>query len=47
MQIDGNQNIPFSLFISSMRRRKIIQSMQGRSENDRLEGNKILNNYKK
>lgn len=27
MKIDGNENIPFSLFISSQRRRKIMQSM--------------------
>ena len=47
MQIDGNQNIPFNLFISCMRRRKIIQSMQGKSESDKREGDKILNNYKK
>lgn len=47
MQIDGNKNVPFSLFISSQRRRKIIQSMQGKSEGDKREGEKILNNYKK
>ena len=47
MQVGGNKNIPFSLFISSQRRRKIIQSMQGKNDGDRKEGEKILNNYKK
>lgn len=47
MQIDGKENIPFSLFISTMRRRKIIQSMQGLTEEDKKEGEKILINYKK
>jgi len=27
MKIDGNEHIPFSLFISSQRRRKIMQAM--------------------
>jgi hypothetical protein len=47
MMIDGKENIPFSLFISSMRRRKIIQSMQGLNDDDKKEGEKILINYKK
>ena len=47
MQIDGNENIPFSLFISSQRRRKIIQSMRAKDEVLKKDGEKILNNYKK
>ena len=47
MQIDGNENIPFSLFISTCRRRKIIQSMQSNDEGVKRDGEKILNNYKK
>ncbi len=47
MQIDGNSNIPFSLFITSMRRRKILQSMQSKDERGRKDGERILNNYKK
>jgi len=47
MQIDGNENIPFSLFISSQRRRKILQSMQAKDDRLKKDGEKILNNYKK
>jgi hypothetical protein len=49
MKIDGNENIPFSLFISSQRRRKILQAMPGWAKDDNVkkDGEKILNNYKK
>jgi centrin-1 len=47
MQIDGNTNIPFSLFISSSRRRKILQSMWAKDDKLKKEGEKILGNYKK
>ena len=47
MQIDGNENIPFSLFISSCRRRKILQSMWGKDEKTKKSGEKVLGNYKK
>lgn len=47
MKVEGNENIPFSLFISSMRRKKIMQSMMATDERQKREGEKILNNYKK
>jgi uridine kinase len=47
MKIDNNENIPFSLFISTQRRRKILQSMWSENERERKEGEKILANYKK
>ena len=47
MQIDGNSNIPFSLFITAMRRKKILASMQSKDERVRKDGERILNNYKK
>jgi centrin-1 len=47
MQIDGNENIPFSLFISSQRRRKILQSMWAKDDKLKKDGEKILANYKK
>ena len=49
MKIDGNEHIPFSLFISSQRRRKILQAMPGwtKDTNVKRDGEKILNNYKK
>ena len=47
MQVDGNENIPFSLFISSQRRRKIMQSIMSKAEKEKRDGEKILNNYKK
>lgn len=47
MQIDGHENIPFSLFISSMRRRKILQAMSSDDDGLKKDGEKILNNYKK
>ena len=49
MKIDGNEHIPFSLFISSQRRRKIMQAMMPDPKVPQLQkdGEKILNNYKK
>ena len=47
MKVEGNENIPFSLFISSMRRKKIMQSMMASDDRQKREGEKILNNYKK
>ena len=47
MTIGGNKNIPFSLYISGMRRRHIIAAIYVSSKTDQKEGEKILNNYKK
>tara|TARA_B110000305_G_C19314746_1_gene575797 strand:- start:326 stop:469 length:144 start_codon:yes stop_codon:yes gene_type:complete len=47
MNIDGNKNIPFSLFVSTQRRRKILQSIWAKDENVKKDGEKILGNYKK
>tara|TARA_B110000305_G_C18975904_1_gene419343 strand:+ start:267 stop:410 length:144 start_codon:yes stop_codon:yes gene_type:complete len=47
MNVDGNENIPFSLFISSQRRRKILQSMWANDDKVKKDGEKILGNYKK
>lgn len=47
MKVEGNENIPFSLFISSMRRKKIMQSMMANDDKQKREGEKILVNYKK
>ena len=47
MRQQGNENIPFSLFISLQRRRKIMQSMMADDAELKRDGEKILNNYKK
>ena len=47
MKIEDNSNIPFSLFITTQRRRKILSSMWSGSEREKKEGEKILANYKK
>jgi len=49
MNIDGNEHIPFSLFITSQRRRKILQAIMLDPKEDQLQkdGERILNNYKK
>ena len=39
--------MPFQLFISSFRRKKILESMMGESAEQRMMGEKILENYKK
>lgn len=46
MKEKDNENMPFSLFVSYKRRQKIIDSMK-ESGGKRIEGEKILNNYKK
>lgn len=48
MQVKGNENVPFSLFITSHRRKQILNSMM-ENDNDqkKKDGEKILNNYKK
>lgn len=45
--MEENPNIPFSLFISSYRRRKILDAMMNPVKTKKEEGEKILNNYKK
>ena len=47
MQIDKHENIPFSLFISTQRRRRILQSMCDSDEQIKKDGERVLNNYKK
>jgi hypothetical protein len=47
MQIDGTDNIPFSLFISAQRRRKILNAMWSSDDQSKKDGEKILGNYKK
>jgi hypothetical protein len=47
MKIAGNENIPFSLFISTQRRKKILASMMSKDPSEKKEGEKILANYKK
>ena len=42
-----NENIPFSLFISTQRRKKILASMMSKDPSEKKEGEKILANYKK
>ncbi len=44
---DENPNIPFQLFISSYRRRKILDAMMNPVKNKRDEGEKIMLSYKK
>lgn len=39
--------MPFQLFISSFRRKKILESMMGETPDQRMMGEKILENYKK
>lgn len=39
--------VPFSLFISTYRRRKILDAMMSNNDKSKKEGEVILNNYKK
>lgn len=39
--------IPFSIFISTYRRKKILAAMMGKTSKEKEEGTRILNNYKK
>ncbi|CDW82832.1 ef hand family protein [Stylonychia lemnae] len=47
LKLEENPNIPFQLFISGYRRRKILDAMMNKDKNKKDEGDKILNNYKK
>ena len=47
MVIEGNKNVPFSLFVSAHRRRMIIDSIRSHDPILKKNGEKILNNYKK
>ena len=47
LQKDQEQELPFSLFISSKRRQKLLDSMMEKNQNKRDEGQHILNNYRK
>lgn len=42
----SGKELIFSLFISGYRRQKILNAMMGDTPAKRLEGSKILNNYK-
>ncbi len=39
--------IPFSIFISTYRRKKILAAMMGKTNKEKEDGARILNNYKK
>lgn len=39
--------IPFSIFISTYRRKKILAAMMGKTSKEKEEGTRIMNNYKK
>ena len=39
--------MPFSLFISMERRRRLLDAMMAKDDTDRKRGEKILNNYKR
>lgn len=47
LKIEGNKNVPFSLFVSAHRRRMIIDSIRSNDPVLKKNGEKILNNYKK
>ena len=47
LMIEGNKNVPFSLFVSAHRRRMIIDSIRSNDPVLKKNGEKILNNYKK
>lgn len=47
LQSDDEQELPFSLFISSKRRRKLLDSMMSTDVKERAQGEVILHNYKK
>jgi hypothetical protein len=46
-KLENNENAPFQLFISGYRRRKILDSMMGTTDQKKKEGEKILENYKR
>jgi len=48
LKVDSEDKIiPFSIFISTYRRKKILDAMMGKTMKEREEGSRILNNYKK
>ena len=47
LQSDDEQELPFSLFISSKRRRKLLDSMMSTDTKEKAQGEVILHNYKK
>jgi hypothetical protein len=48
LKVDSEDKIiPFSIFISTYRRKKILDAMMGKTPKEREEGTRILNNYKK
>lgn len=42
-----SNKLPFNLIISTVRRRKLINSMMGTNQKDRVEGEKVMNAYSK
>jgi len=48
LKVDSEDKIiPFSIFISTYRRKKILDAMMGKTTKEKEEGSRILNNYKK
>ena len=48
LKVDSEDKIiPFSIFISTYRRKKILAAMMGKTSKEKEEGARILNNYKK
>ena len=47
LQTNQDKEMPFSLFISSKRREKLLDSMMAHDNHRRSEGEHILNNYRK
>ena len=48
LKVDSEDKIiPFSIFISTYRRKKILDAMMGKTPKEKEEGARILNNYKK
>ena len=48
LKVDSEDKIiPFSIFISTYRRKKILAAMMGKTNKEKEEGTRILNNYKK
>jgi hypothetical protein len=46
-KLDQNENAPFQLFISGWRRKMILDSMWSKNPEEKRQGEKILENYKK
>ena len=47
LQNPQEQELPFSLFISSKRRQKLLDSMMEEDKRKKADGEHILNNYRK